>query len=186
MFHPQPGWNIKSIITKRILFFLLAFSMAGTARSQQFPESFIGNWEGELRWYQPGKAEPQKVKMQLVIQPVDSGCYTWQLIYGEASGDNRPYILKPADLSKGHWIVDELNGIRLDQYWIGQRFTNTFTVQNTTIINNYWIEGDSLIAEFYSFTSKPVTVSGGGTIEVPEVSSFGIKAFQKAILKRRK
>lgn len=152
-----------------------------------FPKDFIGHWEGTLNWYRAGKAEPQQVKMQLVIKPADSAnTYTWQIIYGEKGEDNRPYILKPADTAKGHWQIDERNGIILDQYFIGNRFTSAFTVQTTTIVNSYWREGVNLIAEFHSLTAKPVNTSGYGTEDSPKVDSYGTKSFQRAVMKRRK
>ena len=148
-----------------------------------FPKAYVGHWKGDLLWYQTGKPVPQKVKMQLIIRPTDTAnVYTWQIIYGEKGEDNRPYLLKPVDTARGHWQVDEQNGIVLDQYLVGNRFTSAFTVQTTTIIDSYWREGKNLIAEFYSLTSKPVATTGHGTDESPKVDSYGTKGYQKAIL----
>lgn len=125
--------------------------------------------------------------MQLVIQPADFvNTYTWQIIYGDKGEDNRPYILKPVDTAKGHWQVDERNGIILDQYFVGNRFTSAFTVQNATIIDSYWREGNTLIAEFYSITAKPVNTSGQGTEESPKVDSYATRSYQKAVMKKVK
>ena len=75
--------------------------------------------------------------MQLIVPPTDTaGIYTWQLIYGNKGEDNRPYLLRLVDSAKGHWQVDERNGIILDQYIVGNRFTSAFTVQTTTIIDS--------------------------------------------------
>ena len=158
------------------------FSFSQTA----FPKDFLGHWEGTLNWYQAGKKTPQTVKMQLVILPGDSAnTYSWQIIYGDKGEDNRPYILKAVDTSKGHWQIDERNGIIIDQYFVGNRFTSAFTVQTTTIIDSYWREGDALVAEFYGLTAKPVTTSGKGTEESPKVDSYGTKSYQRAVLKRK-
>ena len=129
---------------------------------------------------------PQKVKMQLIIKPADStNTYTWQIIYGDRGEDNRPYILKPVDTAKGHWRVDERNGIILDQYFVGERFTSAFTVQNSTIIDSYWREGDDLVAEFYNITAKPVATTGKGTEDSPKVDSYGTRSYQRAVMKRK-
>jgi len=165
-------------------FFLSCFSAFA---QHSFPKDFIGHWEGTLSWYQAGKKAPQKVKMQLVIKPTDSAnTYTWQIIYGDKGQDNRPYILKPVDTAKGHWQVDERNGIVLDQYFIGNRFTSAFTVQTTTIVDSYWREGNTLIAEFYGLTAKPVNTTGHGTNDSPKVDSYGTKSYQRAVMKRKK
>lgn len=92
-----------------IKYFLLTFfMMAGSCYAQSFPYSFVGQWKGELQWFQTGKQEPQKIPMQLKILPADTvGQFTWQLVYGMNNEDNRPYILKPVDTVKGHWVIDE-------------------------------------------------------------------------------
>lgn len=173
---------------KRLFFTCCFFISATFAFGQKsFPASFIGHWEGTLEWFQVGKQEPQKVKMQLIIKPSDSAnTYTWQIIYGDKGEDNRPYILKPVDAAKGHWQIDERNGIILDQYFIGNRFTSAFTVQNSTILDSYWIEGDKLIAEFYSISAKPVNITGIGTDVSPKVDSYATKSYQKAIMWKKK
>lgn len=145
----------------------------------------MGAWQGELLWYQIGKHTPQKVKMELQIQPTDTlNLYTWQLIYGKEEKDNRPYLLKPVNTATGHWVIDEQNGIVLDGYWIGGRFNSAFTVLTSTIINNYWLEGEAMIVEFTTITAKPIATTGAGTKEVPFVNSYAVKSYQKAILHR--
>ncbi|MGZ5190586.1 MAG: hypothetical protein ACXWCZ_06165 [Flavisolibacter sp.] len=171
----------------RFFIFALVVLITTSVRAQNFPKKFIGHWKGDLYWYKTGEKTAQKVKMQLIIQPADTiGHYTWQIIYGENNADNRPYILKPVDTAKGHWIVDERNGIILDQYWVGNRFTSAFTVQNSTIIDSYWIEGKKLIAEFYSISAKSISTTGKGNAEIPFVHSYATKSYQKAILKKVK
>ena len=137
-----------------------------------------------MLWYKTGIQEPQKVKMQLIILPTDTAnIYTGQILYGEKGEDNRPYLLKPVDTAKGHWQVDERNGIILDQYLVGDRFTSAFTVQSTTIVDSYWREGENLVAEFYSLSAKPVSTTGAGTEESPKVDSYAARGYQRALLK---
>ena len=151
-----------------------------------FPKDFIGHWEGELVWYRTAQAKPQKTKMQLIIRPADTlGQYTWQIIYGEKNEDNRPYLMKPVDSAGIHWIVDERNGILLDQYWVGNRVTSTFKVQNITILDSYHREGKKLIAEFYMYSSLPIATTGGDK-ETPPVDSYETKAYQRAVMKRKR
>ena len=175
----------------KAFFFILGLSLGSMILLQaqtvsEFPKTWIGHWEGELNWY-AGSNAPKKVKMQLKIQPADTiGHYTWQLIYGDQAEDNRPYILKPIDAGKGHWVIDERNGIVLDQFLIGQVFSGAFTVMGSTIVNNYQLEKDRLLVEFYSLPAKPIRQSGEGTQESPTVDSYAVRSYQKAILKRKK
>lgn len=165
----------------------LLFSCSLSFSQHSFPKDFIGHWEGTLHWHRAGKKLPQSVKMQLIIKPADSAnTYTWQIIYGEKGEDNRPYLLKPVDTAKGHWQIDERNGIILDQYFLSNRFVSAFTVQTTTIVDSYWLEGGNLVAEFYGLTAKPINTTGNGTEESPKVDSYGAKSYQRAVLKKKK
>ena len=173
----------------RFFIFLLTccISFLATSQSTTFPESWVGNWKGELEWYKTGKAEPQKVNMELRIQPTDiTGTFTWQIIYGSATEDNRPYTLIAKDSNKTHWVIDENNGIVLDQYRIGNKFCGAFTVMGNTIVNNYWMENGKLMIEFYSIGAKPIATTGKGTEESPSVNSYKVGSYQKAVLLRTK
>ena len=124
--------------------------------------------------------------MELRIHPADSiNTWTWQIIYGSESEDNRPYNLIKKDSSGIHWIIDENDGIILDQYWVGNKFCGAFTVQNSTIMNSYWMEKNKLIVEFYNASAKPVATTGKGTEDSPKVDSYKVGSYQKAILTRQ-
>jgi hypothetical protein len=174
---------------KLLAIFLFTFSAlhGNTQQAVTFPQSFIGTWKGTLNWQKPGNDTVQTVNMQLIIQPSDStGQYTWHLVYGNLTTDSRPYILKPAAPQKGHWLIDEKNGIVLDCYQNGNRISSVFSTEGVTIINNYWLENEKLNIEFFSYRQTPVTVSGYGTAESPKVSSYRMGSYQKAVLKRVK
>ncbi|HMK27849.1 MAG TPA: hypothetical protein VK483_17580 [Chitinophagaceae bacterium] len=161
-------------------------SVSVAAQSGSFPKEWEGNWKGELHWYKTGKEEPQKVNMELRIHPADSiNTWTWQIIYGSESEDNRPYNLIKKDTAGIHWVIDEKDGIILDQYWVGNKFCGAFTVQNSTIINSYWMEKNKLIVEFYNTSAKPVATTGKGTEDSPKVDSYKVGSYQKAILTRQ-
>jgi hypothetical protein len=152
-----------------------------------FPQSFMGHWKGTLYWYPTGKPDPQTVNMELHILPGDSaGQYTWQIVYGKVTDDNRPYVLKAVDSAKGHWVIDEKNGIMLDSYWVGQHFCGAFTVQGNTILDSYWIENGQLHVEFFSYKQTPLATTGKGTEDSPKVDSYRIGSYQKAVLMKMK
>ncbi|MFT3825847.1 MAG: hypothetical protein QM731_18150 [Chitinophagaceae bacterium] len=162
------------------------FSTIATAQSS-FPADFVGHWKGTLNWYPSGAKEPKQITMELHVQPSKdtAGQYTWNLVYGKPSEDNRPYILKPVDTAKGHWVIDEVNGIKLDQYWIGNAFSGAFRVENSTIVNTYWLENGRLKVQFISYLSKPVATTGKGTEESPFVDSYGVRSYQLAELTKQ-
>jgi hypothetical protein len=163
---------------------LLLFSFSAIAQND-FPKNWEGNWKGELTWYKTGTKEPQKVSMELKIHPGDSAnTWSWQMVYGAAGEDSRPYKLIRKDSAGIHWVIDELNGIVLDQYWVGNRFSGAFTVMGNTIINSYWIEEGKLMIEFFSMAAKPIATTGNGTEQSPNVDSYRLGSYQKAVLKR--
>lgn len=163
------------------------FSLAAASQSNSFPQSWEGNWKGELSWYKTGKNDPQQVKMELRIHPADSSTtWTWQIIYGTETEDNRPYQLIAKDSTKTHWLIDERNGIVLDQFWVGNKFCGAFTVMGNTIINNYWLENDNLMVEFFNIGKQPIATTGKGTEESPAVDSYAVRSYQKAVLQRTK
>lgn len=170
-----------------LIVLLAAIQFRASGQTENFPVNWTGTWKGELQWFKTGNAAPQKVKMELTIAAGDSaGTYNWHIQYGEAGADSRPYLLKPVDTEKGHWVVDERNGIILDQFWVGNRLCGAFTVQNNTIHNSYRMEEGKLIVEFYSLPAKPLQTTGLGTEESPKVDSYRVSSFQKAILERVK
>jgi hypothetical protein len=151
-----------------------------------FPQSFIGNWKGQLQWMVSGKPT-QTFTMQLRIQPTDSANqYTWQIIYGDAGKDNRPYILKAIDTAKGHWVIDENDGIILDSYVHGNAIHGAFTVQGNTIVDNYVIENGKMRVEFFSIKLGDKKQSGKGTEETPFVDSYKISSYQTGLLIKAK
>jgi hypothetical protein len=170
---------------KLIIAVLVLFASLNGIAQQGFPGSWSGNWKGELLWYPGAAKEPKRVPMELRIQPADSGYYQWQIIYGSATDDNRPYTLKAVDTTKGHWVIDENNGIILDQFMIAGKFCGAFTVQSSTIVNNYWLEDGKLVVEFYSLSAKSINTTGKGNEEIPFVDSYRMNSYQKAILQRQ-
>jgi hypothetical protein len=174
---------------RKIFFFvviLAGLSYESVAQVDEFPRSWVGNWKGELHWYKGNARAPQIINMELRIQPTDSADkYSWQIIYGSEAKDNRPYTLISKDTAKGHWAIDEHNGIILDQFRVANKFCGAFTVGNATIINNYWLENGKLHLEFYSMVAKPIATTGRGTDESPSVDSYKMNSYQKAVLTKQ-
>lgn len=151
-----------------------------------FPACFVGNWKGQLQWIVNGKPT-QTFSMQLNVQPGDSaGNYTWQIIYGDKETDNRPYLLKAVDATKGHWVIDEGNGILLDSYVHNNTLQSAFTVQGNTIVSNYRIENGNLRVEFFSIQLNDKKTSGKGTEDSPLVDSYKITSYQTGTLTKVK
>ncbi len=179
--HTRAGFARHFVVGLLFLSPLFTFS-----QNSSFPSAWLGRWTGHLHWYKSGNTSPQTVPMQLIIEPTDSLAWNWQLVYGARQEDARPYLLRPHDSTGLHWVIDERNGIILDQYYTGNRLTGAFTVMQSTLVNSYELRGDSLLVEFYSFSKDPVRESGSraDSSEV-KVMSYRITGYQRAILRRK-
>lgn len=166
---------MKLIIT---ILFCFAASVAFSQASNSFPASFIGTWKGKLQWIRAGMPT-EEFSMQLRIQRADTaGQFTWQINYGEDNKDIRPYLLKAIDTAKGHWVIDETDGIILDSYLHGNCLQGAFTVNNNTIVDNYCIADGKMNVEFFSIRLGDKKESGKGTADVPTVTSYRIGSYQ--------
>lgn len=157
---------------------------SGLKAQSRFPHDWEGDWAGGLLWHTDVGKEPKKVNMELRIHRQDTA-WSWQLIYGSPSEDNRPYTLFSKDMLKGHWAINEHNGIVLDQFLLAGRLSGAFTVGNTMILNTYQLQGDSLVVEFNSLQAKPLSTSGKGTEKSPTVENYRVKGYQRAVLYRK-
>lgn len=69
----------------------------------------------------------------------------------------------------------------LDQFWLSAKFCSAFTVKGNTIVSNYQLENDRLSFDFYSIGANPISSTGDGTEESPQIDTC-----QKAVLLRTK
>ena len=160
-------------------------SLALFAKPIGFPKDFVGDWRGTMEWSKPGVAEPQRVKMQIKIEKTrEPDTFTYQMTYGEKGEDSRPDLLKPVDASKGHWRIDERNGIELDEFWIGDTLVGVFTVSGNTIMTKNRREGNTLVSELTTYESVLLNTTGSDTPNGPPVTTQRIKSLQRAVLRR--
>lgn len=162
---------------------LAAILLAGTLLQPAVKVSdLVGTWQGSLEIIQPGGASPMEVLMKLNIAPIKgTDGYSYQLIY--PGQPPRNYKLLPVNAAKGHWQIDEQNGIKLDAFWNGSGFTSCFTVQGSMLITSEKIQGDKLVWECSSFESK-VLSNTGGVDGVPPVTTQRLLSSQRAVMSR--
>lgn len=164
---------------------LIVFPCVLSAQAPSFPQSWQGKWKGSLHWYKTGADTARQVNMELHILPGDSAhTWSWKIIYQSAQADERPYTLKLKDAAKKHWVIDEHNGIVLDQFFVSNKLCGSFSVGNSIINNCYQLQGDSLIVEFYTMGLQPLNTTGRGTEDSPTVNNYAIHAYQKAVLRK--
>ncbi len=145
--------------------------------------ALVGNWSGPMVIHSPARKDPMKITMSIEIQPIkNSDKFSYKLTYEKQP--TRDYVLQPIDPTKGHWQVDEQNGIKLDAFWNGAGFTSVFTVQGTTIVTTERLEGGKLHWENISYAGKPFAETGN-VQGAPPVSTFRVLNVQRAVLTRK-
>ena len=152
-----------------------------------FPADWVGNWAGTLDIY-TSTGKSQSIPMQLRIQPLDSGRYTYHIIYGpdEATG-LRPYVLEPVDPDRGTWRIDERNSIAMEAYVRGAALYCRFGVGETLLISIVAHEGETLRYEIVSGPLQPASVTGDQTVDgaaIPAVKAYPVPAAHFARLRR--
>jgi hypothetical protein len=186
-------------IIKHIFSILLFFAISSYAFGQKtkksmgassvnfvkkFPDDWFGHWKGKLSWSKYNTDTPVVFTMQLIIKPTnDKNVITWKIQYGDSLTDVRPYTCKLIDSVKKHWLIDEQNGILIDQFVIGNNAFSCFNVQGTTITDSYQLQPNGgMRVEFISGATKAIRTSGNNTEDSPTVESFKIGSFQVGTL----
>ncbi len=103
-----------------------------------FPDDWLGFWEGDLHIYdEMGLQQSLPMALDNSITGV-KGQFTWAIIYGTDSiAGRRDYLLKEVDKNKGHYMVDEKNGILLDAYLIDNELVSVFEVMGNSLTSTY-------------------------------------------------
>ncbi|MFK8057477.1 MAG: hypothetical protein AB8F78_15235 [Saprospiraceae bacterium] len=161
-----------------------------------FPASWVGEWQGTLA-VDRGMREVMSTPFHLSIQPLEAGCYSWGIAYGEGKSDNRPYTMCPSDTTTAtHWVIDEHNGILLDGYVHGNVFFSRFEVMGSLLFTRDELIGDTL---YHEIITGPMagTIATGDTVlqvetpegirndSIPVVNSYKLPTRQWAKLTRQ-
>jgi hypothetical protein len=172
---------------------LLALNLGATAINRPdtfpFPLHWEGDWEGQLNIY-GARGVVQSVPMRIEIHALDSTGirYSYGLMYGSKEKDWRPYEMILLDKAKGLWQLDEKNSIVIETYQRGPQLISHFVVQGAQIISLHELnlQGE-MIFEIISGREQAVSTTGNtkqGEEDIPEVKTFPIGVFQRAILKK--
>lgn len=172
---------------KALFFFILIGMTPGLMLAQiGLPESWQGNWQGELRIYD-AQGERQRIPMELHIQAQDRS-FTWHIIYGaDKEKGLRAYLLRSVDAAKGHFVIDEQNGILLDAYLLGGQLLSRFEVMGNLLQSRVEVVGDTLYYEIVYGGWDAIRQSGDTVVDgdsIPPVRSFAIQGRQYAVLRR--
>lgn len=153
-----------------------------------FPFDALGYWEGILEIYSVDSLV-QSVNMSIHIEETsDNQVYSWQITYNPGENeDQRNYLLLIFNKMKGHYKIDEDNGIVLDAFLLNNKLVSDFEVQGTRLKTINTFLGEKMIFEVYAGPIKEINITGDMKVEdnvIPPVKSFNLTTYQRAVLKR--
>jgi hypothetical protein len=157
-----------------------------------FPTDWIGNWSGPLDIYNQGKWI-QTLPMSINIKHIDANRFQFMLWYGQDSTGIRPYELVAVDTSKGQFLNDEKNGIRMEAYLMGNQMSCMFDVMGNRLVSNYRLENGQLVSDIIVAKIEPISQTGDTILQttnnvfdtIPVVKTYPIKSRQIAYLTRK-
>lgn len=150
--------------------------LSAFASPPAFPGAWQGRWKGEMEV--SGVPGTDSVGVELEIRPRgEDGRHSWTIRY--QGMPERNYDLVPVDPARGHYVVDEHNGILLDSYYDKGVLLSQFEVDKNRVSARYEMQGDQLAMELNMFRREPVREGAHG------VRVFELGSLQKTRLQRQ-
>ncbi len=149
------------------------------------PPEWLGVWKGAtLSVTADGKKE--EMPMELHVAGVPGGsARTWRILYGSGPAQTtRPYEILPVAGEPGRFVVDEKNGLFLDNQLVGNVLYSQFLVTTNLVTTRFEIKGDVINVEMMMFDVRSPRQSklAGGSVEV---SSYRFRSVQYGRLKKQ-
>lgn len=169
---------------KTLFFFLFIFPLSLLSQDE-FPNSWAGEWEGNLIFYPEKEQDTIKVTLQ-IIPAKTPGTYTWKTSY-ESPKLNvvKDYLLRERDASTGSFELDEQDGIVIPCRYFDNELWSLLEVEGTILIGLYSMNNGELSVTFPSGKTNLAEFSRQIDGEdSPEVKSYPISASQKIVLTR--
>ncbi len=173
---------MKSLLLIIAFSFSLSFSYSQENSEFNFPESYFGNYTGNL--VINSNKGINNYPMEFHLRPTDSSeIFEYVIVYGKGEQrQERNYTLKTKDVEKGLYTLDENNGILLDCKVIGNKIYFLFEVSDNLLSTFITFNTNDLIFEIIATNTKQKMVSGGQDEDTPEVFSYPINVVQRALL----
>jgi len=169
--------------------FLACLVAAGAAAETDPLAPWAGTWRGRCELIPPYQGS-SGLETLLTIAPGADGSYTWRLVY-EASGSVprqvRDYELVPVDAVKGHYVLDEKNGLKLDTFVVGRAIYSYFMISGNRIpSHDELLSEDEMLMSLPMFEEAPVRntcLTGKPSVCT---DSFRLKTAQSCRLRRQR
>ncbi len=161
---------------------------ATPAHAEDGLEAWKGVWSGTCRTMSVG-GSAQQFGASLAIRPLsqDGSRYSWTVTYTPAGGGQRqvrPYEIVAVDRARGHYVVDEKNGLKLDAYKVANQIFMPFTIGRVLITAKYVRLKQGIVMELPSFPVQPSRRTCLQSNPENCASSFALRSLQLCLLRR--
>lgn len=146
---------------KTLLACVATLAPAVLASAQTDPlAAWQGEWRGTCEIAPPYRGV-ERFAASLRVRPLGlAGRFTWRLIYdaaGTIPRSERNYELRAADAAKGHYELDEKNGLILDAYLSGAAIHMHFSIGGGFVPALYLLLSDrEMLVDMPGFETKAV------------------------------
>jgi len=130
-----------------------------TSTDENFPGDWLGTYKGQMYMFKPGKGitDSVDVKFELLATNISN-----QWVYRMTYMNNKKYgkvikdylIVKPDSLKAGTYLLDEKDGIIIQQTLIGNTFYSNFSVGNNYLNSIMRKTGDVIYFEIFQSKLK--------------------------------
>lgn len=160
-----------------------------TSETFDFPKDWLGTWSGELHIYTE-KGLQQTIPMSINNQRTShQDTFIWSITYGpDPEKGLRDYRLIAKNPERGHYQVDEQNGIILDSYMLGNKLMSSFEVMGNQLTSTYERKSDHILFEIMMMSAQRGVITGDTIIRndtIPPVTSYPVRVSQIAKLYKK-
>lgn len=159
------------------------FFMVNTFTLHAFIEDWSGQWVGKCtanNYNTDNHVVPYQ--MNLKISAVDSKTLSWSIQYPPQPV--RQYQLKQQADIVGHYVLDEKNGILIDQFYSDNVLRELYLVNGRFFTGASIKTGDTMVVEHTSFWSNPLRSTSLEDGSFP-VKSYALRDYTKCVLSKK-
>ncbi len=183
---------------KNSLLFFLFISLSSTFIFSQnqtpvFPDDWMGTYQGDMYILNAARNSIDTVDVHFVLAPTEEEkAWKYTMSYKSSKYGNsvKAYrLIKPDTLAANVYLMDENNGIFIEEVLMGNTFYSCFSVGNTRLFSTMRKKESAIEWEIISTRKEDTMESGTEPDENGRafiVNSFLPISTQKAILKRVK
>lgn len=168
---------------------LMSICFVAHANESKLPADWDGVWKG-MTVIDKATGTPEQVAMELHVSAIPgSNSKSWKILYGTGPQQTtRNYEIAPVANQPNHFIIDEKNGLFIDNQLIGNVLYSSFLVNGNLVSTRFELKKDQILVEITMFDSNDARKSKLNQLlngKELEVSAYRMKIVQHGVLTRQ-